>query len=114
MSHATDIVERVGTMPRKKLLRLVTDFRRGLLGKKSSRGFCFAVCAPLCAYLEAGGIECSLHEGRIEKGDTINHIWIEFPDGFIVDPTADQFTTPDGVAMPPVFIGERPSWYLDL
>jgi hypothetical protein len=91
------------------LRRIVGEFRRGMLGKGSSALMCFAVCAPLQSLLEMAGYPTELIEGEVENTE---HYWLQLPDGRIVDPTADQLTAPDGSAMPKVFIGEKPEWYL--
>lgn len=90
------------------LRRLVTGFRRGILARRRSNGYCWAVSASLEGYLSFLGHDCELTEGRI--GDYA-HFWITLSDGRIVDPTADQFATPKGVKMPKVYIGAKPRWY---
>ena len=92
-----------------RLLTIVRGFRRGILAGRKSRDMCFAVCAPLQAYLSCCiGIETELIEGDFER---CNHIWLQLPDGRIIDPTADQFKTPEGKRMPKVYIGPLPEWY---
>lgn len=85
--------------------RFAIGFRHGLLGGKSSRDMCFAVCAPLQGLLGLHGVETKLVEGEF------GHYWLELPDGQILDPTADQFVRPGGSKMPPVYLGELPKWY---
>lgn len=100
---------------RDPLLRIATDWRRGILQGRSSARMCYAVCAPLEGYLRAvHGISAELVEGEIQIEDVAQHFWLELADGRILDPTADQFTKPDGAPMPEVYIGERPGWYLTL
>lgn len=68
---------------------------------------CYAVCAPLQAYLEMIGCETKLIEGEV-GGD--QHFWLQRKDGTIIDPAADQFSEPHR-PMPKVFIGHKPEWY---
>lgn len=73
------------------------DFRDGILNGGSSARMCFAVSAALGGALRALlGIESKLVEGDF---GSINHVWLELPDGTILDATADQF------GGPPVYIG---------
>ena len=91
-----------------ELLRLVTDFRKGILGKHDSESWCFMVCAPLEGFLPLWGYTAKLTDGHVCG---LPHVWLTLPDGQIVDPTADQFKKPNGESMPPVYIGEKPEWY---
>lgn len=100
-------------MTDKQILKMVSDFKNGLLSKRNSDNMCYAVCAPLQAFLELSGIECYLVEGSVDLKDcSYGHYWIELEDGRIIDPTADQFnkhgTTPK---FPSVYIGELPAQY---
>lgn len=63
---------------------------------------CFAVCAPLQAWLEAGGVESNLITADFPQ---MNHVWLELSDGRILDPTADQF------GLEPVYLGALPAVY---
>ena len=94
--------------PDAALRKIVTGFRRGLLGNRPSTQMCFTVCAPLQGLLEIYGHKTEMVEG--DFGHT-NHFWLRFSDGRIIDPTADQFKKPDGGKMPRVYIGEKPEWY---
>lgn len=98
----------------KKLLKMASDFRAGILGPKPSRMMCYAVCAPLEGFLRSCGYDVSLIEGEIDfgRGEVAQHYWLELLDGRILDPTADQFKKPSGEPMPKVYLGERPYWYL--
>lgn len=92
----------------KKLLRLVRNFRSGILDGKSSHKMCMKVCAPLQGYLSFFlGLETEMVEGDFKH---TNHVWLKMNDGRIIDPTADQFSTPSR-PMPKVFIGPKPAWY---
>lgn len=80
----------------------MTGFRSGILDGRPSRMMCFAVCAPLQAYLSMCGVETALVEAHFEE---CNHVWLQLPDGRILDPTADQF------GFPRVYIGPVPRQY---
>lgn len=91
----------------KNILKICSEFKKGILGGKPSRLMCFAVSAPLQTYLRFCGIETKLVEGEIEFEDSlINHYWLELADGRIIDATADQFKE-----MPEIYIGKKPEWY---
>ena len=49
----------------KELIKITTQFTKGILGKRKSEGMCFAVCAPLQGYLSICKIETELIEGEI-------------------------------------------------
>src|SRR4051812_41594090 len=96
------------------LKKLVTEFRRGILNGETSAGMCFAICAPLQTILEMCGYKTKLIEGEIKPTKRFayptNHYWLELADGRIIDPTADQFSTPER-PMPKVYIGALSEWY---
>lgn len=96
-----------------KLLTICKDFRKGILGRQSPKWMCFAVSAPLQAFLSVCGYETKLINGEVETKDhTIDHYWLELPDSQIIDATADQFNSFFKRKMPPVYIGAKPDWYL--
>jgi hypothetical protein len=95
-------------MSDKKIKRIAIEFRKGILGDRQSKSWCFAVSAPLCSYLSVCGIRGNVVEGKVGRH---HHCWIELKDGRIVDATADQFKNPDGEPMPSVFVGLKPEWY---
>lgn len=96
----------------KNLMRIVRDFRRGILNRKCSDGQCWVVCAPLAALLEVFGHKCELTEGHVGNGvHREHHFWITLGDGRIIDPTADQFRPPHHKEMPQIYIGAQPKWY---
>lgn len=100
----------------KELLRIVTSFRKGILGRKSPLKMCYVVCAPLSSYLKLGGYENELTEGEIRlngqnKGLIIGHYWITLKDGRIIDPTASQFNKMGNEDMPLIYFGKKPKWY---
>jgi hypothetical protein len=54
------------------------------------------------------GVECKLIRGTTHGS---YHIWLELPDGRIIDATASQFRRRNQRAMPLVYIGRLPDWY---
>lgn len=90
-----------------KLIKFVTGFRRGIVGRGKSDYMCFAVCAPLVTLLNMNGVQGALREGSIKFDDigSINHFWIELADGRVIDPTADQFNRHFGKSLPKVYLG---------
>ena len=86
------------SMTDKKLLRIVTSFRHGILGRKESDFMCLAVCAPLQTFLlvahdlrteiVSGWVNVRTRQDRFFEAE---HFWLELPDGRIIDPTHDQF-----------------------
>jgi hypothetical protein len=67
------------------------------------------VSSPLRAYLEDRRRGVSSSSAAPRTGSY--HVWLELPDGTIIDATASQFRRPNGRAMPLVYVGERPEWY---
>ena len=92
----------------RELFEIAKGFRSGMLESKPSSAMCFAICAPLEGYLSFCGYDCRLVKGDV--GDW-EHFWIALSDGRIIDPTADQFSNPEGIKMPQIYIGPKPSWY---
>lgn len=77
------------------LKRIVSEFRRGILGLSPSSRMCYAICLPLQSYLSLAGYKTVLIEGDFETDCGItNHSWLQLPDGRIIDPTADQLSRP--------------------
>jgi hypothetical protein len=87
------------------LLELVTEFRAGLLGDRSSARFCAMVCWPLAGYLSFLGFDVDVQETTVHLPSqcTCNHVWLLLPDGRVLDPTADQFDATLG----PVYLGPK-------
>lgn len=92
-----------------QIIHLVTEFRKGLLGSKTSHQMCFVVSSALAGYLNFSGLTCKATEGFVGEQ---HHFWITLLDGRIIDATADQFVKPDGSKMPSVYIGKKPDWYV--
>jgi hypothetical protein len=104
-------------MTDKELIKTVTSFRSGILGRISPLKMCYAICGPLSTFLEIVGCKNELTEGTIilnghNKGITINHFWITFPDKRIIDPTSSQFNGFGNEDLPTVYFGEKPKWYI--
>ena len=91
-------------MSDKELFSVADEFRKGVLGKRTSKNWCYAISAPLAGYLEFCGYQCELVKGFIGNYE---HYWIALLDGRILDPTADQFND----NMPRIYIGKQPSDY---
>jgi len=103
-------------MTDKELIKVVTGFRRGILGRRKSTKMCYAICWPLQGYLHITGFKTKLTEGTIKlighnKGVIINHFWLTLKDGRILDPTADQFNGMGHDDMPKVYLGKKPDYY---
>ena len=95
----------------KKLIKIVKQFRRGMLGRKCGSKYCYMVCWPLQAYLGLLDFHTDLVEGDVcYYRYWIGHFWLRMDDGRIIDPTADQFST-DRRPMPEIYIGKKPRWY---
>lgn len=104
-------------MTDKELIKVVTGFRRGILGRRKPLKMCYAICCPLQGYLTIIGYDTTLSEGTIKlsshnKGITINHFWLTLKDGRIIDPTASQFNGMGYDDMPDVFLGKKPRYYI--
>lgn len=91
-----------------QLKKICLDFRKGFLERRHSNSMCFVVSTALEGYLGFIGYICHLTKGSI--GD-YEHYWLTLSTGEIIDATADQFKTPNGQDMPPVYIGKKPEWY---
>lgn len=89
-------------MTDRHLRKLVREFRDGILDGRPAEMMCFAVCAPLQAYLAICGIETRLVYASLAE---VNHVWLRLPDGRVLDPTADQF------GLEAVYLGELPLAY---
>jgi hypothetical protein len=86
----------------KQLVKFTAAFKRGILGKSSSDGACFMVCAPLVSLLNLHGVAAELVNRKMGNG---NHYWIKLADGRVLDPTAEQFNNRSVSQWPPVYLG---------
>jgi hypothetical protein len=93
----------------KQILKIATEFRKGILGRRKSHRMCAMVSFGLQGYLGFVGLHSKVCEGIVLMPGSeavINHIWLELPDGRVLDPTADQFN--DGETIyPPVYLGNH-------
>jgi len=106
----------MGKMSDKELIKVVTGFRRGILGRRKSTCWCWRICLPLEAYLIGIGVDNRITEGEVHlashnKGINIGHFWLTLSDGRIIDPTADQFNGMGHDDMPKVYLGKKPDYY---
>lgn len=53
----------------KKLLRIVSGFRDGILQGRTSAFMCYAICAPLQSFLSLAGIHTNLVHGWVDLDD---------------------------------------------
>ena len=94
-----------------EILAVVTDFRKGILEDAAPHGECFTVSSPLAGYLSfLTGQSYRCVEGKVGKWF---HMWVECPDGRIIDATADQFNSLRRRRrnLPPIYFGPKPEWY---
>ena len=91
-----------------RLKNIVSEFTRGLLDGKPSEKMCLVVCMPLAGFLKIYGYRCVVTEGTVNE---LEHFWITLPENIIIDPTANQFSRPDGNPMPKIYVGLKPEWY---
>ena len=87
------------------LVWFATEFRKGILDGTSSSMMCFAVVAPLAGLLRVHGIDTRVIEGDVGGDFDCNHVWLELPDGRVLDPTADQFNEGRADPFPSVYLG---------
>jgi hypothetical protein len=83
-------------MDDKELKKFARGFRKGILGDRSSAGYCFMVCSPLVSLLHLNGVEGELVSSNVEVATGspfVEHYWIKLADGRALDPTFDQFDT---------------------
>lgn len=98
-------------MTDKALKKLVVGFTKGVsAGTVESK--CFMVCFPLQSFLSLCGVNTKLIKGKVVGEKFVwGHYWLELSDGRIIDPTCDQFNIEGGLAMPKIYIGEKPKEY---
>lgn len=89
-------------MSDRRLRNIVTGFRDGLLAGESSTFKCGMVSYALQGYLYFLGVDTKIVTLNFAE---INHVFLQLPDGRIIDATADQF------GLPPVYIGPMPLKY---
>lgn len=89
----------------KQVKSIAREFRTGLLGNEDGKAKCFMYSSAVSGYLEFCGFPNRLTEGTVGNW---NHFWITFPDGAILDGTADQF------GLPKVYVGKKPENYKEI
>jgi hypothetical protein len=88
-------------MTDEELIDAAKGFREGIMGKRTDPSrMCFMIAAPLEGWLAWMGLKVRLVETQLEW---INHVFIELPDGRVLDPTADQF---DELKATPIYLGK--------
>lgn len=98
-------------MTDKELLRITTQFTKGLTGGDIHQK-CYMVTLPLHGYLSLIGVNAILIEGEVAlTSETWGHFWLKLADGRILDPTAGQFLE---LGLPRVYLGVLPEQYTEL
>lgn len=96
--------EAVGMISDKKLTTFCREFRKGLLGRMSSKGKCAMLSWALHGYLSSAmGLDTKVYKGDVGNW---NHLWLVMPDGRVIDCTADQFNPKNKRKYPQVYIGK--------
>lgn len=85
-----------------QIKQICLEFRRGILGRRKSRGQCGKVSWALQGYLSFFGVQTEVCEGDVGEW---NHIYLRMPNGKVIDATADQFSTAK-TKYPQVYIGK--------
>jgi hypothetical protein len=89
-----------------KAKRIAKEVRLFSLGKKPSRGACFALSLRVSAALAEAGIPTTLDTTYVgDSSGRTDHWFLRLEDGQIVDATADQFGGPK------VYVGAMPAHY---
>lgn len=96
----------------KRIVRIATDFRRGMIGDKPGDLCCAMICWPLAPLLRMSGLEVAAIESWFDDQPDVlfdAHIWLLMPDGRALDPTADQLVRMGfpHLDLPPVYLGPR-------
>ena len=89
-------------MTRSEVKQVAREFRKGLIGDREGDMMCAVVCYALQAYLSFLGEHLTIAEVDLRNS---NHVFLKFPDGRVLDPTADQFGD-----YPKVYVG-KPLWF---
>ena len=77
-------------------------FREAILQGCSSERMCVAVSAPLHAALRVLDVHSQLVRADLEQGE---HVFLQLPDGQVLDATADQFNAHSRQPLPGVYLG---------
>lgn len=68
------------------------------------------LCDHLLSKFQQEGYSVRLVTG---KSRSVNHCWLEFHNGLILDPSSAVFKRPDGAQMPSIWYRKKPSWYYE-
>jgi len=85
-----------------ELLQYASEFRFAVIGDETSSRMCAAISDPLCAALAVQGVPAQVMENVLED---CNHVFLQLPDGRVLDPTADQFNRGSSGPLPAVYLG---------
>lgn len=86
-----------------ELLHYAAEFRFAVIGDGASSRMCAAISDPLCAALAVLGVPAQVMETVLED---CNHVFLQLPDGRVLDPTADQFNSAGSPPLPAVYLGD--------
>ena len=84
------------------ILTYAREFRDAILQGGSSEWMCAALSAPLYAALQASGTPSQLMVSDLGE---CKHIFLRLADGWVLDPTADQFNWCSRQELPGVYLG---------
>lgn len=94
------------------LLECAEWFREGMLGGRSSKYMCRAICIPLASLLSFQGRAVNIEETPLDADEwgVLEHMFLVLPDGRVLDPTVDQLVPGPGVYLGPrlPFHGDSP------
>lgn len=88
-------------MQKSEIKAYAKQFREAFLRGTPSYRMCAALSGPLCSALNLLGVDAHL---RAADMGGIEHIYLQLPDGTVLDPTADQIEGADA-RLPPVYLG---------
>jgi hypothetical protein len=86
----------------KELIDYASEFRRAIIGDAPGAWWCAGISAPLHAVLTALGVAADIVKSDLGH---CAHVFIRFPDGRVLDPTAEQFNWCSRVQLPAVYLG---------
>lgn len=87
-----------------QLKTMCAEFRKGMIGRMSSKGKCAMISWALQGFLSfALKLETEVYESDVGQW---NHLWLKLPDGRVIDCTADQFNPKGKKKYAKVYIGK--------
>lgn len=89
-------------MTKDELKDAAEEFRKGILGRKKSKGMCAKVSWALQGFLSWSGVKTTVYESDVGNW---NHVYLVTDDGIVIDATADQFSN-EKKTYPPVYVGK--------